>query len=483
MAAPTSVRVEAQSMTTTVLRWSYAGSSPMAIYRSTDGAAYSDIGSYVADGTEEYEDTDLDPGTKYWYKLSDDGGSTFSSVVSVYTHFCSDQNAGKAFMLPRFDEGQEDPAQKLNDLAERVENALGDLTMPESCVVCPDAGAVVIDCTDGCTSFFVVADEDINSFTINRCGDSDPRIDIYVPPSATRSICGFPPGYGFTGDECTEAPISGGTKGKTLSLGGGGAAGGGGGGGGRSSPGKPKTGGSKGGGSGGGRGGTACECVPGRNNELTLKCCTADCSMTCSSTKALVIKVCGGVGPYAFEHTGSVKFKAANGSTSDTATIDRKSTSNSVTVVPPANTGSAVAGDAYLMVWKYKCGNIGFCDECTLARVFSCADASTGVTSPSFTIACNNGNIADDESLECKTCHDAFNDCIGSGSECNSSQPAGYRCGNTETNWSGISGGTMCDKRTAGMITNGCTPCGLQSGSVITVTDAAGVSVSVTVKA
>src|SRR6187549_2873889 len=185
MAAPTSVRVEAQSMTTTVIRWEYAGTADVVVYRSTDGSNYSAGADYITAGTEEHTDESLDPGTKYWYKLSDDGGSTFSSVVTVYTHFCADQTVSKAFALPRFDEGQEDASQKLNDLAERVERALGDITIPDACIVCPEGGAVVIDCTDGCNSFFVVADQDINSFTINRCGNSDPRVDIYVPPGTT----------------------------------------------------------------------------------------------------------------------------------------------------------------------------------------------------------------------------------------------------------------------------------------------------------
>ena len=469
MAAPTSVRVEGQSMTTTVLRWEYAGTAIVEVYRSTDGSSYSLVDSTTA-AALTYTDVGLDSGTKYYYKLSDDSGSTFSSVVSTYTHFCADQSVAKTFALPRFDEGQEDPSYKLNELAERVERALGDqLLAPDVCYICPDDGAVVIDCTDGCNSFFIIADEDINSFTINRCGNSDPRIDIYVPPNTTRAICGFPPGYGFGGDECTEAPISGGSLGRTLSIGGSGAAGGGGGAGGKAAPGKPKTG--QSGGSGGGGGGSGCECVPGRNNELTLKCCSSNCSMNCSSTKTITIKVCGGIGPYAFEHTGSVKFKTGNTSTADEVTIPRGAQSNSVTVVPPANAGPSVSGTAYRLGENAQFFAFGNCEVVTCHWNMSCNDVQLSTGGGNGCFVCDSGGGV------VRT-----GDCRGTPGVCGDAPCTGctttYLPGECDP-----SKGCIQDIRTAQMISDGCAPCGLQAGSIITVTDAAGVSVSISLKA
>jgi hypothetical protein len=46
-----------------------------------------------------------------------------------------------------------------------------------------------------------------------------------------------------------------------------------------------------------------------------------------------------------------------------------------------------------------------------------------------------------------------------------------------------LSGGGMCDTRTAGMISNGCNPCGLQAGATVTVTDALGTQVTIVLKA
>lgn len=471
MAAPTSVTVEAQSMTTTVLRWAYSGSLFISVYRSTDGASYSNIATLI-DSELEYEDTELAAGTKYWYKLSDDVGSTFSSVVTVYTHFCADQNAGKAFYLPRFDQGQDDQSSKLNDMAERVEAAVGNNTFPESCIVCPSGGAVVIDCTDACNSFVVVADTDVNSFTINRCGNKEPNITVYVPPNTTVGVCGFPPGYGFTGNECTEAPLSGGDKGRSFGIGSGGGAGGGAGG--LSSPGLPKTK-TGGGGSGGGVGGTGCECVPGNSNELTLKCCSDDCSLNCATTKSLRIKVCGGIGPYDFEHTGSIGFKKPDGTSEDTRTVDPSAGDNpEVTVIPPTNSGSAVAGSAYQKCHYYE-GRASCGAAATLglygSLVYGCDDVlDSCTTTPTGCPAAGTFTQGDME-------------CISALSGCNKPECTGDLSGPGPV---GCNAGIYAmlavdDMRTAGMITDGCAPCGLQAGSTVTVTDSTGVSVSITV--
>lgn len=482
MAAPSAVSVEAQSMSTTILRWTYAGTLNVSVWRSTDGVTYAEATTpttRIAPGTTTYTDTGLVSGTKYYYKLSEDG-TNFSSVVTVFTHFCADQNAGQAFQLPRFDDGQTDQSAKLNDMAERVERAIGDAVIaPSTCVICPSAGAVVIDCTDGCNSFVVIADQDINSFSINKCGDSEPVIDVYVPPSTTRQICGFPSGYGFDGNECNEGPISGGTNGRTLRFGTGGPAGGAGGGGG-STPGLPKTIGS-GGGSGGGLGGTTCECVPGRNNQLTLKCCTASCSLSCaSSTKELKIKVCGGVGPYTFTHTGSVAFKDGKGGTTASVVTKKGSSSPEVVVVPPTNAGTAVTGDAYWLV-KRAC-LAATTGVVAVYKVYKCNDTLNGsCSSTSFPLNCPDGahQLACTSTTKCVS-----NNASGGNCNCGDGNFQG-ETGKTGCDVCGsdVSGGSTCDVRTNTMITNGCAPCGVQAGAVITVTDSAGVSASITLRA
>lgn len=481
MAAPTAVSIEGTSISTTHIRWTYSGTAQVAVYRSTDNVSFSEItgvagAGRVDPGTTEFIDTGLTAGTRYYYKLTDDLGSTFSSVVNTFTHFCADQNAGQAFVLPRFDEGQTDTSYKLNELAERVERAIGDAVLaPANCIVCPADGAVVIDCTDGCNSFLVIADQNINSFSINRCGSSEPVIDLYVPPGTTVEVCGLPAGYGFTGNECNEAPLSGGDDGRTLRIGTGGPAGGAGGGGG-STPGLPKSTQGAGGGSGGGVGGADCECVPGKNNQLTLKCCVTDCSLGCSGAKELVIKVCGGVGPYDFEHTGSVKFKNQDGTTQDTFTPPANSFSPQVKVVPPTNSGSGEAGTAYRKDYVS-------CSVCA-ATPGQCFSTGQHYVPVSDLYGCNDQFLSTTNTSSCADGFPAslpvttFTSCPSGGlpnpAVTGSNPPV---CG------PGACVQHDCDVRTAGMISAGCNPCGVQSGAVITVTDAAGVSVSVTLKA
>ena len=128
MAAPTDVRVEAESLTTTRIRWTYPGTSAISVYRSPDGVTYSEItdgSTRPAVGTTEYEDVGLTAATKYWYKLSDDLGSTFSSVVTVYTHACGVNSDGKGveITLPREDE-ETVKANTFNDLVQLLSRGL-----------------------------------------------------------------------------------------------------------------------------------------------------------------------------------------------------------------------------------------------------------------------------------------------------------------------------------------------------------------------
>ena len=221
MAAPTNVFVESNSITTATLNWDYAGSNAIGVYRALHGGAFSLIDSLVL-VLLTYADITVSPGVWYDYKLSDDAGATFSSVVSVVIQACpstagSNQSAN-ASSLPQFTSENDVNAKALQELATKVEASLNSQVMnPSDCQVCPTNGAVVIDCSSGCVNFTVVADQDINSITITQCNDG--TISIVVPPNTTRRICGFPAGFGFTGQECRHATINGGATGRTLGVG------------------------------------------------------------------------------------------------------------------------------------------------------------------------------------------------------------------------------------------------------------------------
>src|SRR3990167_2180382 len=306
MAAPTTVRVEAIGQTQTLVRWNYSGSAAIGIYRSPDGAAYTLIDT-VSAATKLFQDTGLASGTKYWYKVSDDVGVTFSSVKTVVTHSCGDDTLSKGFYLPRFKEGESKDLsfhRKLDKAMRDTEDVIKrNVFHQEPCDVCITEGAIVINCQDGCDCYNVEADTDINSITFLNCDGIDPCIHFRVPPGTTVGICGFPQGHeGFStqfgGDECTQAPIVGGTNGRTATTG--------------KDGGKSKPGSGKGGGSGGQ--GTACECIPGKSGQLTVKCCTADCSMNCSgASKNLTIRICGGTPPYSISASNGIGIAKING--------------------------------------------------------------------------------------------------------------------------------------------------------------------------
>lgn len=472
MAAPTNVRVYATSTTTATICWTYPGANTIDVYRSTDGISYSIVVN-IANGTTCYDDTGLSDAVKYWYKLSDDGGATFSSVVTVVTHSCPAATGDPSSLaLPRFD-GSEQQADSLNELAQKLEDALKndpDSGVVADCEVCINDGAIVIECGAKCDHYVVIVTEDINSISLHNCEDTNPTISFVVPPNTTHRVCGWPPGFGFSGDECFNAPIAGGANGRYITANSG-----------SSSPGttRPKPGGT-GGGTGGSLGSGGCACVPnGEGNPLTIKSCDPNNSLGCSaSSGGMTVLACGGRPPY----TWSL-------SVGSTLTLN-KTTGTSVRVSTSPNTGSAVAGTAYTKVTQFCRSNQATPGDCGgggsvtiwAYQDFGCNDQSIGSCIQDGT---HSGcGAAFDNAAPCKsgTCNQsspggaltcATGPCAGS-----PAWPAGASSG------PGCGSGATCDRRTAPMIAASCSPCGVQAvGQVITVTDDAGTSVSLVIRA
>lgn len=474
MAAPSDVRVEAQSITSTILRWTYSGTSPIAVYRSTDGSSYSEItgaGTQVAAGTTSYIDTVLSTGTKYWYKLSDDSGSTFSSVVTVTTMTCAvGTSDASAMQLPQATSDTVEP-QTFNELSQRVEQGLNLFrsVTGQTCVACISDTTLVIDCIDfaGCNQVDVNVDQDINSITIANCDDSIQQVNFLIPPSTTRKICGWPQGFGFTGDECFRAPIAGGTAGRTMSV--------------PLSAGKAKPVASKTGyGGAGGAGGSACTCVPGAQGQLTIVFCDHNSNSVCHSAGAMGFKVCGGKPPYTATVSGDLSLETSPGVALQS--LQEFQGGQTIRVVPPTNSGSAVAGTAYWTTyWKCTGCSGGVCNtvEGLETVLFGCDDVaiscsgssqcSPAPSATSMTCGCGSGSHGQ------AGCPDALQTCGDCGVISCADLSAGTGKGRIST---------TCDKRTAGMISDGCNPCGVAAnGQTVFVTDALGTTTSRVLKA
>lgn len=446
MAAPTDVYAEGISITTVMVWWTYGGANAIGIYRSTDGISYSLVAT-AAIGATSYEVIGMAPATKYWFKLTDDLGSTFSSVVTTHTHTClAGQGGLQQFTLPRFD-GAEQQSSDLNNMAERIEAMVGGKVLePGTCVACPVDGALVIDCVGSCDDWVVIADQDINSISINNCDERPVTMQFLVPPNVTRRICGWPAGFGFGGDECRKVPFVTGATGGSIGAGSSGS-------GGKASPAKSEGRNSYNGGvgkgvGGGGGGGSGCTCTP-RNGALTIKSCNANNSLNCSSTKSLKLIACGGKEPYSWTKTGSIALSRSSGV--------------STTVTPPTNTGSGVAGTAYVQ-------HGGQCLTAGLVAA-ACPSVNFGVYAGSF--GCNDQVLVACGQVTAQP---------GDGGQCvGAPQNIGPNgCSAITSCFSGAncSYGT-CDARSGAMIAAGCNPCGVQAGATVTVTDALGVAYTI----
>jgi hypothetical protein len=151
--------------------------------------------------------------TLYYYKFSDDSGSTFTSAVTVKTQKQFSRRTTKQELvgLPPFSDDESVNADNLELMRTQLEDYLnGDQAASprRNCVICPTNGAIVLDCADGCYTFTVREEDvtDINSISIN-CEKFE--IVFEVPDGTETEICGWDSGAGFGGDECYQAPISG----------------------------------------------------------------------------------------------------------------------------------------------------------------------------------------------------------------------------------------------------------------------------------
>lgn len=453
MAAPTSVRVESNSLTSNALNWVYGGTNAIQIWRALHGGAFAVIATTLTTTPVlTYVDETAVAGTFYDYKLTDDGGSTFSSVVSVVTQTCpsttGSNQSTNSLGLPQFMTDEDINAAQLQQMSQQVEAGFNtQVVNPQNCEACPVNGSVVIDCSDGCYNFSVTANQDINSISIIQCNQG--TVEFIIPPNVTRKICGWPAGFGFTGDECFNSPIVSGPKGRTASA--------------TMRNGSAKAQSSKAGyGAGSGGGGAAgggCACVPTGAGALTIKSCTPNNSLNCRTTKVLTLLACGGKPPYSWSKVGSV--------------VLSKATGNTTTVKPPTNTGPTVGGNAYF-IQVNTCGSCSGPNVCIgagppITAIYGCNDDLLQCVTTSG--ACGGLDITNAAANSCCTGPGGANRCDSSGPYNNCPPPVDGSISNS-----------MCDQRSAPMIASGCAPCGLSFGATVSVTDSVGVVTTIIIR-
>jgi hypothetical protein len=218
MAAPTNPRVESTGFDSATVYWEYSGASSIKVYRSTDGSSYSLLGT-VSSSIKVYVDTTVEDGTLYYYKLSDDSGSTFSSVVTVITQSCTTQSRRRtsSATLPRA--GDEVAAATFNDAMELIEATQQTDESPDNCRGCSLDGNLILD-YNSCNCYDVYLTENINSIVLLGCDlRRDACLNLIAPEGTSYTVCGFPEGLGFDADNqgCITTLV-GGTNGTRYSF-------------------------------------------------------------------------------------------------------------------------------------------------------------------------------------------------------------------------------------------------------------------------
>lgn len=445
--------IESISIDTVNLQWidALTPSSAFDIYRSEDGIAFTLIDSSDA-ADDEYQDSGLDPVTRYWYKVIN-ASAVESNEASVVTQTCFgiDVTTEPKAAFPTA--GEDVTGSEFNEAMRKLEAILRQQSDGYECLACSSNGALVLNCAEGCREFNIEVTEDINSISIIGCEDiDDGAINFRIPAGETWRLCGFPANSGFSGGECRDAPVSGGDSGRTVGVVY------------RRSRATPASGtGGRGTGSGGGG-------VPG-GGTLAVTCRTEDdeandnCSMDCSDTQFLKLRITGGRPPYTVTSNvvGAVVSKEASGIYS---------------VTPPPNAGSAVSGVAYsknLGWWNSICSSCNAFNFGGFSGIaYKCDDSENGAG------GCGNTNGVTLPNIDC-TSATGGSVCADAG-VCEDSQTPPCQAVDACT---GIrASNNVRDNRTAGMITDGCAPCGTAMNSkTVTVTDSLGASVVTVMRA
>lgn len=212
----TNIRVESRDAGMAILRWDYANTLEVSIWRALNGASFSKIRvfptDYPSSTVTSFIDDDVTEQVYYDYKLSDNDGATFTAIVSVTIQKKFPDGVfqdTKRVSLPTMATDEDITPYNMQVMADQLQNLLNSeiISAPRQCTVCPSNGSLVLDCTTGCYSFVVEAKDatDVNSISIN-CENLE--LTFNIPNATTIEVCGFPETTISTGDECLESPLS-----------------------------------------------------------------------------------------------------------------------------------------------------------------------------------------------------------------------------------------------------------------------------------
>ncbi len=198
IARPLNLLVFSRSSTTVNLHWQdvASGETGFEIERALGQASFSNITTTAA-GIETFEDTGLSTGTLYRYRVrtvNSSGNSAYSEIQTVVTHTCpTDGPFHKELVLPRFTDAPEDWRVLLNEMAAKIEGQWNEqVATSPTCEICPTNGAVEIDCSR-CSNFRIVTGSDINSISVHHCGEEKTvTVEILNPGPNDITVCGWP---------------------------------------------------------------------------------------------------------------------------------------------------------------------------------------------------------------------------------------------------------------------------------------------------
>jgi len=196
LARPDNFLVEATGETTVTLAWDDIATSETGyeIERALGQGSFSNITTTAA-GVETFADTGLVQGTLYRYRIRATNGvstSVYTAIRTVITHERQkDTGFAQELTLPDFTDDPKDWQAQLNEQAREIEEKYNTQVVSEDpCTVCITDGAIVLDASR-CSTFIVEVTTPINSITINKQRTGQTVTVHFIPNGPGNTVSGW----------------------------------------------------------------------------------------------------------------------------------------------------------------------------------------------------------------------------------------------------------------------------------------------------